>query len=44
MSRFLGRLEDVKIIRGTGKVKVAKATEEILESNEVEPEAQGESR
>jgi hypothetical protein len=44
MSRFVGRLEDGKIIRGTGKVKVAKSTEETQESNEVEPEAQGESR
>lgn len=44
MSRFLGRPEDGKIIRGTGKVKVAKSVEEIQESNEVEPEAQGENR
>lgn len=44
MSRFLGRIEDGKIIRGTGKVEVAKSTEEIQESNQVEPEAQGESR
>lgn len=44
MTRFLGRPEDGKIIRGIGKVKVAKSTEEIQESNEVEPEAQGKSR
>lgn len=44
MSRFIAQPEDGKIIRGDGKVKVAKATEEILESNEVEPEARPESR
>jgi hypothetical protein len=44
MSRFRGQPEDGKIIRGIGKLKVAKATEETQESNEVEPEAQDESR
>ena len=43
MSRFLGQSEDGKIIRGIGKVKVAKSSEEIQESNEVEPKAQGEN-
>jgi hypothetical protein len=44
MSRFVGQPEDGKIIRGDGKLKVAKSMEETQESNEVEPEAQGESR
>jgi len=44
MSRFITQPEDGKIIRGNGKLKVAKTVEEIRESNEVEPEAQPESR
>lgn len=44
MSRFIAQPEDGNIIRGEGKIKVAKTIEEIQESNEVETEAQGESR
>ena len=44
MSRFIAQPEDGKIIRGQGKIQVAKTIEEIQESNQVETEAQGESR